>query len=587
MKKIIICIVLTIPFTIFSQESDTIDQSIFSQFLNNLSGSFESNAQWYANDNTLGEFNDPNPSFDSRNEHVRANSYLKLDYSFLNNFTVGVQIESYEPLPLINYFENYNETNIATYYANFRNEKLDITAGYFYEQFGSGLLLRSYEERQLGLNNALRGGRVKYSPNDFLNFTALYGQQRIAFDMSEGSVFGFDTNIDVADVFDIENLSSFNLGLSYVGKQEDYSPESSSFDTTDFPEMINSYSARMDIDFGKFYINAEYSIKGEDVAFTPPSIGLPEIIEGEYFKGNALLFTAGYTKKGLGILGTFRRLENMAFYTEREFGIPGGNEFNMLSMNYIPALTKQQDYSLANIYIYQAQPALFLQDFAGQAGEIGGQFDLFYSFKKGSSLGGKYGTKFSANFSYWALLDATFNQAESSYDAEFLKFGNRLNRDFNFEIRKKLSSNWSGIFTYINTIIDKGVSLGGPLGIQGDIKSNILIAETTHKLGNGKSFRLEGQHLWTDEDKKNWVGGTLEFNASRKLSFYITDMYNYGNDNEDDQIHYYNLGGSYTKGATRVALNYGRQRGGLLCVGGVCRFVPENTGLTLNLTTSF
>ncbi len=70
--------------------------------------------------------------------------------------------------------------------------------------------------------------------------------------------------------------------------------------------MINSFSARMDIDFGKFYINTEYSIKGEDVAFTPPSIGLPEIIEGEYFKGNALLFTAGYTKKGLGISGTFR-----------------------------------------------------------------------------------------------------------------------------------------------------------------------------------------------------------------------------------------------------------------------------------------
>ena len=168
-----------------------------------------------------------------------------------------------------------------------------------------------------------------------------------------------------------------------------------------------------------------------------------------------------------------------------------------------------------------------------------------------------------------------------------MKFGSRLNRDFNFEIRKKLSSSWSGIFTYINTIIDKGVSLGGPLGIQGDIKSNILIAETTHKLGKGKSVRIEGQHLWTDEDKQNWAGGTLEFNASRKLSFYVTDMYNYGNDIEDDQLHYYNFGGSYSKGATRLALNYGRQRGGLLCVGGVCRFVPENTGLTLNITTSF
>lgn len=67
----------------------------------------------------------------------------------------------------------------------------------------------------------------------------------------------------------------------------------------------------------------------------------------------------------------------------------------------------------------------------------------------------------------------------------------------------------------------------------------------------------------------------------------VADMYNYGNDIKDDQIHYYNLGGSFTKGATRVGLSYGRQRGGLICVGGICRYVPENTGFTLNLSTSF
>lgn len=61
-------------------------------------------------------------------------------------------------------------------------------------------------------------------------------------------------------------------------------------------------------------------------------------------------------------------------------------------------------------------------------------------------------------------------------------------------------------------------------------------------------------------------------------------MYNYGN---DDQIHYYNFGGSYSKGSTRFSLGYGRQRAGLICVGGVCRFVPQNTGLTMTLTTNF
>ncbi|MBT8394587.1 MAG: hypothetical protein KJN66_07020 [Bacteroidia bacterium] len=579
MKNLLFFLLLIIPIISNGQSKENSEENLFSQFFKKLTGSLESNAQWYINDKTLGEF--------TEDEHVRANSYLRLDYNFLNNFTVGLQVESYEPIHLINFYSGYDQTNLATYYANFKNETLDITAGYFYEQFGSGLLLRAYEERQLGINNAIRGGRIKYSPASFIDFTALYGQNRIAFEVSDGKIFGFDTNIDLSDAFKVNGINSFNIGLSYVGKQEDLVAQVDTFDTNGFPEMINSFTARLDIDLGKFYLNTEYSIKGEDVAYTPPSLGFPEIIEGNYFRGNALLMTAGYTKKGIGISGTFRRMENMAFFSEREFAIPGGNQFIMSSINFWPALTKQQDYSLANIYIYQPQPFLFLQDFAGQAGEIGGQFDLFYNFKKGSAFGGKYGTKFSANFSYWSLIDAEFDQTESTYSANFLKFGKKLNRDFNFEIRKKLSKSWRGILTYINTIVDKGVSLGGPLGVQGNINSDIVIADLTRKIGSGKSIRIEGQHLWTKDDMKNWIGGTLEYNANRNISFYVTDIYNYGNDVKDDQLHYYNLGGSYTKGATRLALNFGRQRGGLICVGGVCRFVPENTGFTLNLSTAF
>ncbi|WP_055434955.1 DUF6029 family protein [Lacinutrix algicola] len=595
MKKITVLIVLILPMLSFSQETDTKDNTIFKQFLDNLSGSLETNGQWYTNDAVLGDFEDPLPEFDLRNEHIRVNSYLRLDYSFLENFTVGLQAESYEPLPLINYYPEYNDTRIATYYANFRNKKLDITAGYFYEQFGSGLLLRAFEERQLGLNTALRGGRIKYTPTDFLDITALYGQQRVAFDVSESDIFGFDTNFDFTKAFEIKGLNRLSLGLSYVGKKEDFTPPvnefdpENEFDITDFPEMINSYSARVDVDFGNFYINTEYALKGEDVTFIPPALPGDGILEGKYFDGNALIFTAGFSKRGLGISNTFRRMENMTFTAERNAKDISSTEFqfNMQNLNYLPTLTKQQDYSLANIYIYNTQPGLFLQNFGGQAGEIGNSLDVFYNFKKGSKLGGKYGTKFTMNFAYWALLDAEFNQTESTYNAEFLKFGNRLNRDINFEIRKKLNKNWSSIFTYINTIVDKGVALGGNLGTDGDIKSQIVIADVTHKLGSGKSVRLEGQHLWTKEDKKNWAGATLEFVASSKLAFYVTDIYNYGNEIKEDQNHYYNVGGSFTKGATRVALNYGRQRGGLLCVGGVCRFVPENTGLTLNINTSF
>ena len=47
------------------------------------------------------------------------------------------------------------------------------------------------------------------------------------------------------------------------------------------------------------------------------------------------------------------------------------------------------------------------------------------------------------------------------------------------------------------------------------------------------------------------------------------------------------LGGSYSIGRTRLSANYGRQRGGLICVGGVCRYVPESNGYNLSLSYSF
>lgn len=37
----------------------------------------------------------------------------------------------------------------------------------------------------------------------------------------------------------------------------------------------------------------------------------------------------------------------------------------------------------------------------------------------------------------------------------------------------------------------------------------------------------------------------------------------------------------------RVLPVYGRQHGGLLCVGGVCRPVSKNTVVTLNLVSTF
>ena len=588
MKKIIFCLVLTMPFTVFSQDPDTQEPSTFNQFLNNLSGSFESNAQWYLNDTKTGEF--------PEDEHVRANSYFKLDYGFLDNFSVGIQAESYAPEQLLNYDRLYDKNiDLAQYYANFRNEKLDITAGYFYDQFGNGLIFRSWEDRALGVNNSIRGGRVKYNPTEFLELTALYGQQRRGLDLSESNILGLNTEININKFLNTDSIDELSIGLSYVNKDEDYENITN---VIDIPNKVDAYSIRLDFSVKNIYSNIEYVKKSEDLRLNNTTPNQVSYSENKLFDGNALFFNLGYSKKGFGINYTFRRLENMGFYSERGDLNRINNPTNRATINYLPALTKQHDYTLANIYLYQAQTGLYVENYESprvKAGEIGNQIDVFYKLKKGTLLGGKYGTNISLNLAYWAALNTEvsdpngipfFSSDDLTYESDFLNFKNKLFRDFNFEVRKKWSPKLSSIFTYINLYYNSDylVEANGS-----KIDAWIGVAESTYKLSKGKSIRLEAQHLSTNDDAKNWVGGTLEYFFNSKFGIYLNDSYNYEESDfvENSKIHFFNVGGSFTKGATRAALNYGRQRGGLICVGGVCRPVSKNSGVTLNLTTSF
>ena len=168
-----------------------------------------------------------------------------------------------------------------------------------------------------------------------------------------------------------------------------------------------------------------------------------------------------------------------------------------------------------------------------------------------------------------------------------MNFDNKLYSEINAELRKKWTPKLKSIFTYINFSYNKGFLESK--GADSFVNAWIGVAESTYKFQGGKSVRLEMQHLSTNDDARNWVGGTLEYFFNSKFGIYLNDSYNYeaSKITENTKIHFFNLGGSYTKGSTRVGINYGRQRGGLLCVGGVCRPVSKNTGLTLNLVSTF
>jgi len=499
----------------------------------------------------------------------RSNNYLALNYS-LKRFSFGLQGEMYKDRALLNFNPEYKNTNVATYFLQYKDKQIDATVGYFYEQFGSGLLFRSWEDRTLGLNNALRGGKIIYKPFDFLVIKGIYGQHRSGFSLSNGKIFGFDSEISISELLN-KRQSKLSLGFTYVGRDEQ-----ATISEPNFLTLTNAFAGRINFSKNAFYLATEYNFKSND------AVVQVQKINNNFIKpGSAFLFNTGYSKKGFGIDGTFRRLENMSFYSERQ---AKGNIYNDKIMNFVPSLTKQHHLNLANIYTYQAQPNVsMLDESVLKAGEIGGQIDVFYTFKKGSVLGGKYGTKIAFNASNWFGLKGDYSIVNSTYTTEFMGFGSKYFSDYNFEITKKWNSKWQTIFTLINQYYNKK-QIEETYGL---IKATILAAEATYKFTPTKSVRVLGEHLWADSDKKNWTSSTIEFNTNSKLSFFISDMYNYGNEDVNAKNHYYNLGGSYRFKATRFAINYGRQRGGLLCVGGICRYVPESSGISLSLSTSF
>lgn len=403
-------------------------------------------------------------------------------------------------------------------------------------------------------------------------------QQRSGFKLSDGKIYGFDSDFLLTDALKLEN-ADLSVGMSYVGRYE-----KTDIPEPNFNELTNSFSGRVNYSIYSFYSSLEYNYKSKDAVLDRISNTLNnDFVES----GNAVLFNFGYSKQGLGIDATLRRTENMLFLSERVPTVEGDNtslNYNDKVLNFAPALTKQHHSLLANIYVYQAQVGVdFKSPTILKAGETGGQIDLFYDFDKETVLGGKYGTKFSFNTSVWYNLPGEYQLTPSNYSTNFFGVGTKYYSDYNFEIKKKLSEKWHSGLVYINQYYNKPWIEDA----SSDVNANIIAGEVIYNIQDTKSIRFEGEHMWADADYKNWLGGTLEVDLNNKYSFYLLDMYNYGNDNPDKRNHYYNFGGAYRINATRIGLNYGRQRGGLVCVGGVCRFVPESTGLGLTISTSF
>lgn len=239
-----------------------------------LSGSLESNSILY------------------RDGSAGSNNYLKLDYTY-GGFSAGLQAEYY-PEPLLGYYSELKGFGLPEKYISWTGSQLSVTAGDFYEQFGTGLILRSWEDRALGWNNSIGGGRITFrTKDDIFSAKVLAGMPREYLRYSSNLVAGAQGTLTLGDFF---------LEASAVNRYREVSSWSCS--------VLSGYT------LGPVSLQGEYVLK-----------------DG----GNAQTVQVDYSDGKLSGSLTMRRLENM---------------LDPFGMNYIPALNQQQSYLLASLNPY-------------------------------------------------------------------------------------------------------------------------------------------------------------------------------------------------------------------------------------------
>jgi hypothetical protein len=270
----------------------------------------------------------------------------------------------------------------------------------------------------------------------------------------------------------------------------------------------------------------------------------------------------------------------MEFRTDRE---AKGLE---LQLNYLPSLTKQHIYSLPAFYAASTQAN----------GEIGFKGEVNYTIPSKTLIKDEFETNIAFGFSRINSID-TQRIDDFTYKSKFFGIGPELfYRDYYIELRRKLSHQLELKLAYIDIIYNKDVMENEGSPLYGKVKSKTLATEFTYSFNKTHTLRIELQHMWSkndstvaSDDKKNgnWFAFLAEHSIAPHWYFSLIDQWNYGNANKQYQVHYLKFLVTYIHQTTRISLGFGREAGGIVCLGGVCRFVPISYGFSLSVTTSF
>lgn len=567
MKRILLSIIgLFFLHPVFAQQPEPANPADQSRSLvpqeksdrGEFSGNFQTNNQFYVRDDRIGA-----NTTQYKHELSSTDAWLFLNYK-IKGFNFMLRYDLFNNSPLFNPQQAYSDQGIGFWQISKDLDKFNFTIGYFYDQFGTGMVFRSYEDRNIGIDFAIAGARVIYNASENTRIKAFTGKQKYRFGFRDAIVKG--ANIEHRIVFNEKVNTEF--GASIVNRTLDPNTMAS------VAALINSYplEKRFDPTYNVFAANIYNTLNYKNFTLfleydrkTPESI--MDYDNTLVKKGGDIYYASlSYSTKGIGINAQYKRIESFPLKTSPLETQPSPNN---AVINYLPSLTRQNTYRLLARYNAVVQ----------ELGENAMQLELTLKPSKT--------TQFNINGSLVTKLAGLSSKGLNWNDST------RLFRELYVDASHKFSKKFKALvgIQWIGYNQQVFEAKAAPY-----VNALTPFGEFTYKLNNTRSLRFEWQYMHNKQDLGSFVNGLLEFNMAPHWSFAAGDLLNFepgpvspalAPGEKFEYIHYYNFFAAYTFKATRLTAGYLKQPQGVNCTGGVCRVEPAFSGARLTLTTNF
>ena len=506
----------------------------------NLSGDLMMNVNFFQRDtNIKAAGNQLYDNFLSGGE-----GWLGLRYAGFG-FTGIVRFDAFHNSNLQNPTSALTAAGIGMFSLSKEFKKLTITGGHIYDQIGSGIIFRAYEDRGLLIDNALFGLHLKYRLNDHVTVKGFSGQTKNLFERYQPILKGMNIETD----FDLGSKAHITPGIGIVNRTMDQKsmdniisninnmPEKDRFIPTYNSSAISLYNT---LNAGNISWYIEGALKSSEAI----------VLNGALKKqsGNVIYSTLGYAQNKFGINGSIKRTENFVMRTSP-------NEILLKGIyNWQPIIAQIRPQRLIARYTPPSQ----------DLSELAGNLNAFYTPND------------KLNFNL-AVTRINTLKDEVLYREVFAETEIRSVKNVLFHLGVQY-------LVYNQALYQQKVPAEYP-----EVNAITPFFEVGYKINKKNSIRAELQYMSTKQDYGSWVFGLLEYNISPTWSFAVSDMYNAKpNTNHISKAHHYpNVFMAYTKDANRFTFQYVKQVDGINCTGGVCRYEPAFSGFKIGVTSSF